>query len=42
MEKLESEKIEYESVEEFLMSLKREFGGEEKESVKVVELRKLE
>ena len=42
MEKLESEKMEYESVEEFLMSLKREFGGGEKESVKAVELRKLE
>ena len=35
--------MEYELVEEFLTSLKREFGGEEeKESVKVAELRKLE
>ena len=43
MEELESGKMEYELVEEFLTSLKREFGGEEeKESVKVAELRKLE
>jgi len=42
MEELESEEVEYESVEEFLTSLKREFGGGEEESVKAVELRKLE
>jgi len=43
MEELESGEMEYESVEEFLTSLKREFGGEEEEeSVKVAELRKLE
>ena len=42
MEKLESEKVEYESAEEFLMSLKKEFGGGEEESTKVAELRKLE
>jgi len=34
--------MEYKSVEEFLTSLKREFGGGEKESVKAVKLRKLE
>ena len=34
--------IEYEMVEEFLSSLKKEFGRGEEESVKVVELRKLE
>jgi len=34
--------IEYESVEEFLTSLKKKFGGGEKESMKAVELRKLE
>ena len=34
--------MEYKSVEEFLTSLKREFGGGEEESVKVAELRKLE
>jgi len=42
MEELESGEIEYESVEEFLMSLRKEFGGGEEESVKVAELRKLE
>jgi len=39
MEELESGEVEYESVEEFLNSLKREFGGEEEESIKAVELR---
>ena len=34
--------IEYEMAEEFLTVLKKEFGGEEEESVKVAELRKLE
>ena len=33
--------MEYESVEEFLTNLKREFGGGEEESVKAAELRKL-
>ena len=42
MEELESEKIEYESVEEFLTSLRKEFGRGEEELVKAVELRKLE
>ena len=42
MEELESGKIEYESVEEFLVSLKKEFGGGEEEVIKVAELRKLE
>jgi len=42
MEELEAGKLEYESVEEFLMNLKKEFGGEEEESVKAAELRKLE
>ena len=42
MEKLESGEIEYESAEEFLMSLRKEFGGKEEESVKAAELRKLE
>jgi len=37
MEELETGKIEYEMVEEFLMSLKKEFGGGEEESVKAVE-----
>jgi len=42
MEEFEAEEVEYESVEEFLTSLKKEFGGGEEESVKVAELRKLE
>jgi len=42
MEELESGEMEYESIEEFFTSLKREFGGGEEESVKAAELRKLE
>ena len=42
MEELESEKVEYESVKEFFISLKKEFGGGEEEAVKVAKLRKLE
>ena len=42
MEELEAEKVEYETVEEFLITLKKEFRRGEKESVKAVELRKLE
>ena len=42
MKELESGEVEYESVEEFLTSLRKEFGGGEEESVKVVELRELE
>jgi len=42
MEELESEEVEYESAEEFLTSLKKEFGGGEEELMKVAELRKLE
>jgi len=42
MEELESGEVEYESAEEFLISLKKEFGGGEEELVKVAELRKLE
>ena len=42
MEELESGEVKYESAEEFLISLKKEFGGEEEELVKMAELRKLE
>ena len=42
LEELESGEMEYETVEEFLMVLKKEFGGGEEELVKVAELRKLE
>jgi len=42
MEELESVEVEYKTAEEFLISLKKEFGGGEEESMKAVELRKLE
>ena len=42
MEELESGEVEYESVEEFLTSLKKEFSGGEEESVKAAELRRME
>ena len=42
LEELESGEREYETAEEFLTTLKKEFGGGEEESVKVAELRKLE
>ena len=42
MEELEAGEVEYESAEEFLTSLRKEFSGGEEESVKVGELRKLE
>jgi len=42
MEELEAGELEYRSVEEFLTNSKKEFGREEEESVKAVELRKLE
>ena len=42
MEELEAEEVEYESAEDFLTCLKKEFRGGEEELVKVAELRKLE
>ena len=42
LEELESGEREYETAEEFLMTLKKKFGGGEEESVKAAELRKLE
>ena len=42
MDELESGEAEYELVEEFLTCLRKEFGGEEEELVKAVELRKME
>ena len=42
IDKIEAGEVEFESVEEFLTCLKKEFGGGEEESVKVAELRKLE
>ena len=42
LEELESGEREYKTAEEFLITLKKEFGGGEEESVKAAELRKLE
>jgi len=42
MEEIKAEEVEYESAEEFLTSLKKEFGGGKEESMKAAELRKLE
>ena len=42
MDELESGEMEYETVEDFLTSLRKEFGGGEEELVKTAELRKLE
>ena len=42
MEELEAGEVEYELVEEFLTSLRKEFGGGEEELVKAAELRKIE
>ena len=41
MEEMEAGEVEYESAEEFLVYLKKEFGGGEEETVKVVELRRV-
>ena len=42
IEEIEAGEVEYESAEEFLTSLRKEFGGGEEESVKAAELRKME
>jgi len=42
MEEIEVGEVEYESAEEFLTGLKKEFGGGEEELMKAAELRKLE
>jgi len=39
---LKAGELEFETVEEFLAEVKKEFGGGEEESVKAAELRKLE
>ena len=41
LEDLETEEVEFGSVEEFLLELKKEFGREDEEAVKVAELRRL-
>ena len=42
MEELESGEMEYDTAEEFFTNLRKEFSGGEKESVKAVELRRME
>jgi len=42
LENLEGELLEYENIGEFLADIRKEFGGRDEESVKVVELRRLE
>jgi len=42
MEELETGEMEYETIEEFLTSIKKEFDSGEEELVKAAELRKLE
>jgi len=42
MEEMEAGEVEYESAEEFLACLKKEFGGGEEEVVKAAELRRVE
>jgi len=42
LEELEARELEFKTVGEFLAEIKKEFGGGEEESVKAVDLRKLE
>ena len=42
MENLELREVEFELAEEFLLELKKKFGEGNKESVKVVELKRIE
>ena len=42
LKELEAGELEFETMEEFLAEIKREFGGGEEESVKAAELRKME
>jgi len=42
MEDLEAEEVKYESVEEFLAEIKKEFERGDKELIKVVELKRIE
>ena len=42
MEDLEEGLLEYEIVGEFLADIRKEFGGEDKKTVKVAELKRLE
>ena len=42
LEDLEAGKVEYELAEEFLVEIKKEFGGGDKELVKIAELKRIE
>ena len=42
IEELEAGERKYESLEEFLMEIKKEFDGGDEESVKVAELKRIE
>ena len=42
LENLEERLLEYENIREFLVDIRKEFGGEDKKLVKVAELRRLE
>ena len=42
MEELEAEELEYKSLEEFLIEIKKEFGKGDEKSVKVTELKRIE
>ena len=42
LEDLEGGLLEYKTAEEFLADIRKEFGGEDEESVKVAELKRLE
>ncbi len=42
LEDLKTREVEYKLVEEFLTEIKKEFGGGDKESVKMVELKRIE
>jgi len=42
LEELETGEFEFELVGEFLAKIRREFGGEDKESIKIAELKRME
>ena len=42
IEEIDTEEIKFETAEEFLAEIRREFGGGDEESVKVAELKKIE
>ena len=42
LEELEAEKLEFETVGKFLVEIKKEFGGGDKELVKIAELKRIE